>query len=117
MFPHERSLVQRYQQRPFAVLGVNTGSSAESLRKFEERERLPWRSWWDGADAAIAETWQVQGLPSMFLIDHRGVIRHEFHGVPKAKELQKRIEELLREAEKASVALAKGFSGASKLSR
>jgi hypothetical protein len=113
LFPHERSLVQRYEQRPFALLGVNLDRARQVLRRTEEKEHLNWRSWWDGADAAIAETWQIQGLPSMFLIDHRGVIRYEFHGMPKAKDLEKRIEELLREAEKATVALAKGQSGAS----
>src|SRR5947209_6561988 len=101
MIPHERSLVQRYQQRPFALLGVNTGPSKESLRKFGEKERLNFRSWWDGPGGAIARQWKVDGYPTLFLIDHRGVVRFEYLGAPKEAELDRRIEELVREAEEA----------------
>jgi hypothetical protein len=99
MIPHERSLVQRYQQRPFALLGVNTGPSKEALRKFEEQERLSWRSWWDGPDGPIAAQWKVEAYPTVFLIDHRGVIRFESVGRPKESDLDRRIEDLVRETE------------------
>jgi hypothetical protein len=102
MFPHERSLVQRYEQQPFALLGVNLDASQEILRKTEEKDRLNWRSWWDGPMGPISAGWKVEGLPTLFLIDHRGVIRFESLGPPKPHELEKRIEELLREAESAS---------------
>jgi peroxiredoxin len=104
MIPHERSLVQRYQQRPFALLGVNTDSTRQTLRKFEEREHLNWRSWWDGPDGSLAAQWKVEALPTLFLIDHRGVIRFETVGRPKQAELDRRIEELVREAEGAPAA-------------
>jgi hypothetical protein len=99
MIPHERSLVERYQQRPFALLGVNTGPSPESLRKFESKERLNWRSWWDGPGGPITTHWKVQGFPTLFLIDHRGVVRFEYLGAPKESELDRRIEDLVSEAE------------------
>ncbi len=99
MIPHERSLVQRYEQRPFALLGVNADLSRVSLRKFEEKERINWRSWCDGPTGAIATEWKVEGFPSLFLIDHRGVVRYEWLGAPKEDELDRRIEELVREAE------------------
>jgi hypothetical protein len=104
LFPHERSLVQRYEQRPFALLGVNLDFTRESLRRTEDKEHLNWRSWWDGPQGPIAEKWQVGSLPLLFLIDHHGVIRYESQGVvPRPQELEKRIEELLREAESATV--------------
>jgi hypothetical protein len=99
MIPDERSLVQRYQQRPFALLGVNVDSSREGLRKFEERERVNWRSWWDGPDGRLSAQWKVEALPTVFLIDHRGVVRFESVGRPRQADLDHRIEELVREAE------------------
>jgi hypothetical protein len=102
MIPHERSLVQRYQQRPFALLGVNAGPDKEALRKFEAKERLNWRSWWDGHGGPITAQWKIEGFPTVFLIDHRGVVRFESLGRPKEAELDHRIEELVREAEGAS---------------
>ncbi len=101
MVPHERSLVHRYEQRPFVLLGVNLDTSAETLRKFEEKDRLNWRSWWDGPAGPIAAKWKIESLPTLFLIDHRGNIRFESQGPPRPGELEKRIEELLLEAEAA----------------
>jgi hypothetical protein len=102
MFPHERSLVQRYEQSPFAVLGVNLDTTRDVLRKAEEKDRLNWRSWWDGPQGPIAERWKVEALPTVFLIDHRGIIRFESKGPPRPRDLEKRIEALLREAASAS---------------
>jgi hypothetical protein len=102
MFPHERSLVQRYEQSPFAVLGVNLDATQETLRKSEEKDRLNWRSWWDGPQGPIAANFKVEGLPTVLLIDHRGVVRFESKGAPRHRDLEKRIEELLREAKEQS---------------
>jgi hypothetical protein len=99
MFPHERSLVQRYEQRPFALLGVNLDGRRETLLRAETEQRLNWRSWWDGPEGSIAAAWKVEALPAVFLIDHRGVVRFESVGVPAAEELDRRIEALVREAE------------------
>jgi hypothetical protein len=100
MFPHEQLLVQEYDRRPFALLGVNLDSRREGLLGTEVKEHLNWRSWWDGANLAIAEQWKVEALPTLFLIDHRGILRFTFNGPPKRGDLEKHIEELLAEAEK-----------------
>jgi hypothetical protein len=101
MFPHGRSLVERYRQRPFVLLGVNSEPRRDLLKKVQEKERLPWRSWWDGGDGAIAAQWGVEGFPTVFLIDHEGVVRYESHGRPDPDELDRKIEELVRRAEAA----------------
>jgi peroxiredoxin len=99
LIPHERSLVEQYAKRPFVVLGVNTDPSRALLRRTQEKEHLPWRSWWDGPSGPIALRWQVDALPTLFLIDHKGVIREHFEGAPPAKELDRLIEALVKEAE------------------
>jgi hypothetical protein len=99
MFPHGRSLVQRYEQRPFALMGVNVDASRATLQAAEEREHLAWRSWWDGPDGPITHRWGIESLPAVFLIDHRGVIRYESVGPPPAGEIDRRVEELVRAAE------------------
>ena len=47
MYPHERSLVQRLQDKPFALIGVNSDPK-ERVRAALERENITWRSFWDG---------------------------------------------------------------------
>jgi hypothetical protein len=100
---HERSLVMRYQNRPFVVLGVNGDSSRDLMRRSEREEQLTFRSWWDGPFGPIATRWSVEGFPTLFLIDQRGQIRWDSPGRPKSFEpLDRKIEQLVREAEQTS---------------
>lgn len=98
MFDHERSLVQQYQGRPFALLGVDLDSDRETLQAAEKKYKLNWRSWWD-KDNAIAGQWNVRGIPALFLLDHKGVVRFEGASLRDPKQLEKRIEQMVKEAE------------------
>jgi hypothetical protein len=100
MIPHERSLVQRYQNRPFVLLGVYVNSDRERAQRFEQEKHLPWRSWWDGSSLAIVKQWHVSGLPTVFLLDHQGVIRFAHPGSPDPAALDREIEQLVVAAEK-----------------
>ncbi len=77
MYPYERSLVQRMQGKPFALLGVNTDRDREQLKKDMASEHITWRSWFDGGiTGPIDQSWGIHAWPSIFLIDHKGVIRY-----------------------------------------
>ena len=99
MLPHERSLVERYQQRPFVILGVNLDEVPSAQRRFEQWEDLHWRSWHDGPAGPIAESWHVTALPTVYLIDHKGIIRFKSEGAPNTDELDRKVEMLVKEAE------------------
>ena len=99
MFAHERSLVQKYEGKPFVLLGVNTDDSLEKLQLAQKTYELNWRSWWDGMGGPIAFEWKVPGLPTLFLIDHKGLIRWETLGVPDLKVMDQLIERLVEEAQ------------------
>jgi hypothetical protein len=72
--------------------------SREVLRRTQNERDLNWRSWWDGPGGPIAARWGVTGLPAVYLLDHRGVVRFESPGLPDFEDLEKRIEGLVREA-------------------
>jgi peroxiredoxin len=79
MYPHERSLVKRMRGRPFAFLGINSDDS-DTAAPVAAKEGLDWRSWRDGGQVyggRIARRWNVQALPTTYILDHRGVIRHK----------------------------------------
>ena len=44
MYAHERSLVKRLEDKPFALLGVNSDANKEELKKAMEKEHITWRS-------------------------------------------------------------------------
>lgn len=78
--PYERFLLERYDQWPLALLGVETGSSRESARQRQAANRLSHRSWWDAPRAGesggpIANAWNVIGWPATYVLDGDGVIR------------------------------------------
>jgi hypothetical protein len=97
MYSHERSLVQRYADRPFAFVGVNVDPDRDEARRAIEKNALNWRSWWDGADGSIARHWGVRSFPNIFVTDHHGIIR--FHQV-RGPDLEAAVEQLLRELER-----------------
>lgn len=98
MYPHERSLVSRYKGRPFALLGVNSDNDRESLKRVIAAQGITWRSWFDRApDGPISTTWQIEGWPTIYVIDHRGIIRY-VHVRDDA--LEDAVEKLVREAER-----------------
>jgi hypothetical protein len=101
MFPHERSLVQRLNGRPFVLLGVDVGDDSETVRQQEKEGLITWRSCAD-EPGSFARQWEAQTFPTIVLIDHRGVIRQRYAGAPPGDTLDRAIEELVREAEKES---------------
>ena len=98
MYPHERSLVKRLENKPFALLGINSDPK-ERLREVLKKENITWRSWWDGGDTngPIARAWNVRGWPTIYILDHKGVIR--FKG-PRGEAMDKAVDQLLAELEK-----------------
>ena len=104
MWPHERSLVKRLTGKPFAVIGVNVSEpNTKALKKLVEKENLTWRSFSDPRTSegwgAIAKKWNLAGTPTIYLIDHQGVIRHKWLGGAPAQVIDTALEKLIRRAE------------------
>lgn len=77
MYPHERSLIKQLQGEPFVIIGVNSDRDRDVIKRVKKEKNLNWRSFWDGASGPIAEKWNIQGWPTLFVIDAEGVIRHK----------------------------------------
>jgi peroxiredoxin len=99
MYPHERSLVKRLENEPFVLIGVNSDTDREALKKVMEKEQITWRSFWDGGstNGPIATRWNVSGWPTIYVIDAEGKIR--FRDV-REEALDKAVDELLAELKK-----------------
>jgi len=104
MYGHERSLVKKMADKPFALVGVNSDKDLKALKPVLEEEKITWRSFWNGEEGMggpISKEWNVRGWPTLYVIDHKGVIRHKFLGSPGDEKLDAAIEKLVAEAEKA----------------
>lgn len=82
MYPHERSLVKQLADKPFALVGVNSDRDLDTLKKVVKEKNLTWRSFQNqkGKDGVISEMWAIQGWPTIFILDEKGVIRWKGHG-------------------------------------
>jgi hypothetical protein len=118
MYPHERSLVKRLKNKPFALLGINSDgdvsnsdSDREKLKEILVKKlQITWRFWCDGNgyDGPIARKWNIDGWPTVFVLDAKGVIRYRL-GVNLGgrtyrqigENLDKAVDKLLQEMEDA----------------
>jgi hypothetical protein len=99
MFPHERSLVERLKNEPFALIGINSDKDLEKLKDAFAKEGITWRSFWNGPKGPpgpIAAAWNVHGWPTLYIIDAKGVIR--FKDVREEHALDQAIDGLIAEA-------------------
>jgi hypothetical protein len=109
MIPHERSLVEKLKDQPFALIGMNSDSK-DVLRKAMGSEHITWRSFWDGGSTGgpIATRWNVHGWPTIFILDEEGVIRARDL---RDEEMGKKVEELLAAMKTKAPAEPAGRSG------
>lgn len=94
MIPHEKALVQRMQDEPFVLFGINS-DDADTYHKKRDEMGVTWPSVNDDSvKPKISTSWGVQGWPTIYVLDHKGVIR--FKNV-RGEEMDKAVDELLAE--------------------
>ncbi len=70
-----RALVERHKGEPFAVLGVNNDADKAAPRLARAAGEIAWRCWSDGVGGPILSAWNIQGTPTIYVLDADGVIR------------------------------------------
>lgn len=98
--PHERELVAHFRNRPFALIGVNGDEDLATVSSAVKENDISWRNFWNGKDGAggpIARAWNVRGWPTVYVIDHKGIIRHKRL---RDETLDEALEKLVAEAER-----------------
>jgi hypothetical protein len=95
MIPHEKTLVKRLEDYPFALVGINSDSE-ERYRKERPEWGVTWPSFFDGGSTGgpIASKWGIDGWPTIYVLDHEGKIRYE--GV-RGEKMDEAVDSLLRE--------------------
>lgn len=95
--PHQRSLVEKYQDSPFVLIGVNDDPDSELVKKKNKHNGVNWRSFQRGNRDEIARReWVPRGWPSFYVLDHRGLIRKRWLGDGRPKVISE-VDELARE--------------------
>ncbi len=99
MLPHEKALVERLKDKPFALIGINSDGDAAAVRKLLAEQGITWRNAIDvSTEGPWARAWNVSGWPTIYVLDHKGVIRHRDL---RDEELETAVNALLKELEAA----------------
>jgi len=93
--PHERALVTKMKDRPFAMIGVNGDPTKEAAQKAVTDSKINWRSFQDG-NGPIAKAWNVTLFPTVYVLDEKGVIRAK---QVSGKLLDQQVERLVKQVE------------------
>ena len=94
MIPHERQIVQRFSLQPFAFVGISADSDEAELRDFVRAQRMAWTHLLDGPSGPIGTAYEVEGLPTVYVLDANGVIRYRD---VRDRDLERAVEKLLAE--------------------
>lgn len=91
--------MERYEGRPFSIVGVDTNDSPDDYRAGVERHELSWISAFQGEQFSPISDLYRAGTPTMILVDHEGRIR--FRSGHLGGESEDLIAELVAAAERA----------------
>jgi thiol-disulfide isomerase/thioredoxin len=81
MIPHECKLVERYRDKPFAMLGVYGDVDFEKAREVIAAQHMTWPIVkTDNACNEITQRYGVNCFPTIFVIDAAGIVRHASNG-------------------------------------
>lgn len=96
--PMIQSLHDIYKEKEVLILGINAWErDSSNVSPFLEAHGITYRILLDTKDEVIS-SYGVKGIPTFFLVDKNGIIRHVHRGVPSDNsQLQKEIETLLKE--------------------
>jgi len=92
------ALYRRHHDAGFTVIGVNKDVALADARRFLARTPVSFPLVSDGNDA-LARAFDVQAMPSGYLVDRAGIVRFVHRGFTDASaaELAARVTTLLRE--------------------
>ncbi len=92
--PAFQRLYARYYRQGLRVVGVNVDRDEGAMRRFVERTGVRFSNVHD-ADRAVARRWGGNTMPTTWVVDARGVVRHVNDGYHAGDE--RRVERVVRE--------------------
>jgi serine/threonine protein kinase/peroxiredoxin len=105
MYAWKSALSKRLAGRPFILVGISCDDASASAKKALQHRQVSCPCLWDGqrvvvpgryTPGPIASAYQVDSLPTLFIIDQQGIIRSRQVGMDVAK-LDNLINQLLEE--------------------
>lgn len=95
-FPWMNSLLQKYPSDKFTIITVNLDAETDAMHRFLDRVKADFDVYHDPS-GQIAEQFEIEGMPTSYLIDANGKVvkKHIGFYTKKVDKYEREIEELL----------------------
>ncbi|HWH71513.1 MAG TPA: TlpA disulfide reductase family protein, partial [Candidatus Sulfotelmatobacter sp.] len=90
-----RRLVEQMEGKPFVLLGIHADDQNEKAKAAAEKYQMTWPSFQDAREGPIAKTYNINGWPTIYVLDRKGVIR--YRGLYHRSEIAAAADKLLQE--------------------
>ena len=79
--PHVKEVYAKYHPKGLEIVGIDCDADDDTVNTFTKQKDMPWtqlreESQTDDPWHPLAKQWGVAGIPTMFLIDKKGVLRY-----------------------------------------
>jgi thiol-disulfide isomerase/thioredoxin len=97
--PFLDSLRREQGERGLSVYAVTVDEDPSQIRAFLEQVPVGFPVLWDKGGMRYADTFEIQRLPTTYVIDRKGIVRfvHEEYDEAVARETREQVERLLTE--------------------
>lgn len=73
--PFVKSTYQKYKNQNFEIIGISSDQDLNQLTTYLETNGITWPQYYDNGNQ-ISNLYQVQAIPTTYLIDNKGIIRY-----------------------------------------
>ncbi len=76
--PNLKATYDKFHSKGFEIVGISFDKDLEKLKKFTEEKKMPWAQFCDtkGWESKYAAEFAITGIPTMWLVDKKGNLRH-----------------------------------------
>ena len=93
--PHVKSVYDKLHPKGFEIVGISFDQKKNALQSFVLKEKMGWPQYFDGKgwDNKFGARFGIESIPTMWLVDKKGLLRH----VDAREDLEAKVQKLLAE--------------------
>ena len=93
--PHVKAVYDKLHPTGFEIVGISFDNKKTALQSFVLKEKMTWPQYFDGKgwENQFGVRFGIESIPTMWLVDKKGVLRH----IDAREDLEAKVQKLLAE--------------------
>ncbi|PYJ83647.1 MAG: hypothetical protein DME22_15270 [Verrucomicrobia bacterium] len=93
--PHVKAVYDQLHPKGFEIVGISFDQKKTALQSFVLKEKMTWPQYFDGKgwENQFGVRFGIESIPTMWLVDKKGVLRH----IDAREDLEAKVQKLLAE--------------------